>query len=318
MNTMLAHGRELLYLPAGWIIALPLAGIARFFAEHFSVTGGNVCRLIARGFAILTFCVSAVLLGLLLWNNCPRRPTALDVLGVFVACFLPACVAYGPAIVLAVLALRTTRRLPKPVTHPECGKCGYNLTGNVSGTCPECGSSVSNAKRPQEHGWRTWRWGERSSGTQLMVGGEREQIRVFLVGSYRDTLEIYITPRDSAGLTLLVDAFLSLAERRSNLVKLFDLPNIVSKGLEGLDLKLGPDELSPFRMEHMEATYTPGLQLTWIESAETWLDCHDKVKMLLEPGAAGHQNLECGYETVIVSFGEESYSATPACSPRQP
>ena len=23
--------------------------------------------------------------------------------------------------------------------EPECGQCGYNLTGNVSGRCPECG-----------------------------------------------------------------------------------------------------------------------------------------------------------------------------------
>jgi hypothetical protein len=24
-----------------------------------------------------------------------------------------------------------------------CAKCGYNLTGNVSGICPECGSRIS-------------------------------------------------------------------------------------------------------------------------------------------------------------------------------
>ena len=25
---------------------------------------------------------------------------------------------------------------------PHCAKCEYNLTGNVSGTCPECGTSI--------------------------------------------------------------------------------------------------------------------------------------------------------------------------------
>jgi uncharacterized paraquat-inducible protein A len=25
----------------------------------------------------------------------------------------------------------------------QCTTCGYNLTGNVSGTCPECGTSIS-------------------------------------------------------------------------------------------------------------------------------------------------------------------------------
>ncbi len=31
------------------------------------------------------------------------------------------------------------RRLPKP---GHCVKCGYDLTGNVSGQCPECGEKV--------------------------------------------------------------------------------------------------------------------------------------------------------------------------------
>lgn len=28
-----------------------------------------------------------------------------------------------------------------------CGNCGYNLTGNVSGVCPECGAAIS----PRQH-----------------------------------------------------------------------------------------------------------------------------------------------------------------------
>ncbi|MCH8805988.1 MAG: hypothetical protein IH986_07860 [Planctomycetes bacterium] len=27
-----------------------------------------------------------------------------------------------------------------------CRQCGYNLTGNVSGRCPECGSDVRSAR----------------------------------------------------------------------------------------------------------------------------------------------------------------------------
>ncbi len=30
----------------------------------------------------------------------------------------------------------------------HCVQCGYNLTGNVSGICPECGASASDARRP--------------------------------------------------------------------------------------------------------------------------------------------------------------------------
>ncbi|HWL92542.1 MAG TPA: hypothetical protein VNT79_03325 [Phycisphaerae bacterium] len=29
------------------------------------------------------------------------------------------------------------------IDHPICAECGYNLTGNVSGICPECGSSIT-------------------------------------------------------------------------------------------------------------------------------------------------------------------------------
>jgi hypothetical protein len=29
-----------------------------------------------------------------------------------------------------------------PTPHGRCRKCGYNLTGNMSGICPECGTRV--------------------------------------------------------------------------------------------------------------------------------------------------------------------------------
>jgi hypothetical protein len=40
---------------------------------------------------------------------------------------------------LLVIAIRRGRG-PKP---GHCRKCGYNLTGNVSGVCPECGEKAS-------------------------------------------------------------------------------------------------------------------------------------------------------------------------------
>jgi hypothetical protein len=50
----------------------------------------------------------------------------------------------GPALLFAVmpafwLALRMTRR---PADRTSCGNCGYNLTGNTSGVCPECGEAI--------------------------------------------------------------------------------------------------------------------------------------------------------------------------------
>jgi hypothetical protein len=42
------------------------------------------------------------------------------------------------AVPTAVLWWRDRRRIPPG----HCRKCGYNLTGNLSGVCPECGEKV--------------------------------------------------------------------------------------------------------------------------------------------------------------------------------
>ncbi|MCH7813714.1 MAG: hypothetical protein IID40_06800 [Planctomycetes bacterium] len=42
-----------------------------------------------------------------------------------------------PGVVVAVLI---ARRRPYPRGH--CRRCGYDLTGNESGLCPECGKAV--------------------------------------------------------------------------------------------------------------------------------------------------------------------------------
>ena len=35
----------------------------------------------------------------------------------------------------------------------RCQKCGYNLTGNVSGVCPECGTSIQKKRFPNRSSW---------------------------------------------------------------------------------------------------------------------------------------------------------------------
>jgi predicted Zn-ribbon and HTH transcriptional regulator len=39
----------------------------------------------------------------------------------------------------AILFRRDRRRFPPS----HCQRCGYDLTGNMSGVCPECGLAVS-------------------------------------------------------------------------------------------------------------------------------------------------------------------------------
>lgn len=54
----------------------------------------------------------------------------------FLAGFLPVL-----AVGLAYAVARWLHRRRCPPGH--CQKCGYNLTGNVSGRCPECGTLIA-------------------------------------------------------------------------------------------------------------------------------------------------------------------------------
>jgi hypothetical protein len=57
---------------------------------------------------------------------------------------------WGAAIAIGCLVgwrtHRTNRRL---ANSSHCRQCGYDLTGNVSGRCPECGERIEN-ERPVE------------------------------------------------------------------------------------------------------------------------------------------------------------------------
>ncbi len=46
-----------------------------------------------------------------------------------------------PLVALVLLAWALRKR-SQPVPLGSCENCGYNLTGNTSGTCPECGNTI--------------------------------------------------------------------------------------------------------------------------------------------------------------------------------
>jgi len=51
------------------------------------------------------------------------------------------------ALTISIVSLILAYR--KPIAdHPICRNCGYNLTGNTSGICPECGAPASPASAP--------------------------------------------------------------------------------------------------------------------------------------------------------------------------
>ena len=46
------------------------------------------------------------------------------------------------SLVFAILPLLRFSRVLRPTPKGLCSACGYNLTGNISGTCPECGTKI--------------------------------------------------------------------------------------------------------------------------------------------------------------------------------
>ncbi len=57
----------------------------------------------------------------------------------YVAVHMPLWIPFAATALPACLLWRLDRRR-YPKGH--CRKCGYNLTGNVSGRCPECGEAI--------------------------------------------------------------------------------------------------------------------------------------------------------------------------------
>jgi hypothetical protein len=49
----------------------------------------------------------------------------------------------GIAFLVAAAAVRTMWRRHHPLPRGHCETCGYNLRGNRSGRCPECGTAIT-------------------------------------------------------------------------------------------------------------------------------------------------------------------------------
>jgi hypothetical protein len=71
-------------------------------------------------------------------DNYPPPPPELrrsqDLLGI---------VLIGGGVAMGILAALRKLRSNQPTESSLCQKCGYNLTGSVSGVCPECGQKLN-------------------------------------------------------------------------------------------------------------------------------------------------------------------------------
>ena len=129
-----------IYDAAGWEVFFPMFLIPAgwpFAAGHVLLWLGAVCLAKMRWRAAMILGVSAALVSLL-WMS------VVPISGPYVL---------GPGFKIASMcALAVAGLLGKlwygrkfPPGH--CVKCGYNLTGNVSGRCPECGTHARRNRR---------------------------------------------------------------------------------------------------------------------------------------------------------------------------
>lgn len=122
---------------AGSILALPLYGAGAFVGAILTAQAGYVVGAAGKERGWPSWVVAASCFG--------PSVGALGlgfVLGGTIGSLLAACIGLmvgtAASIVLAGFIEHGLRPGPD-----HCQRCGYNLTGNVSGACPECGAVVS-------------------------------------------------------------------------------------------------------------------------------------------------------------------------------
>ena len=89
-------------------------------------------RTVLRGIAMVWgyLCVALIL------SELTHRPHIRDV---SIIAMIALCFVFG-VVVWPMVRQRERERLAKA---GRCARCGYDLTGNTSGICPECGTTVS-------------------------------------------------------------------------------------------------------------------------------------------------------------------------------
>lgn len=158
------HWREALAAVAPFVLLLPLLTLT---AQWTSISIGWfsadlmkwLVQVLGRGFIRLVFDLPNFAVSIVagLAFGIANRERALRLawffgIGMFVAqtvsAFLPnrsewyLCLFNLAHVVLPVAAAAALLRLSQVKPPGFCQKCGYDLTGNVSGVCPECGTGV--------------------------------------------------------------------------------------------------------------------------------------------------------------------------------
>ncbi len=133
---------------------LPLAQLADVFDFDFIASIGLKSPIVGIivGWALVgiparridwRLCLYYYLVALILWVVAvtANLVAGANSIFAFTLCPLYLVILSGP--IIGLIAATSPCRLRSRYPSGHCQSCGYNLTGNVSGRCPECGQSMS-------------------------------------------------------------------------------------------------------------------------------------------------------------------------------
>jgi hypothetical protein len=106
-----------------------------------------------RAFFVCWLILSLLLAMTLVFGPPNRGPQTLADLLLCVGALLLVSLYMAPAtavisFLIAAVATKPLAGLPFSATAPRCSACDYNLTGNTTGICPECGTPATTPAPP--------------------------------------------------------------------------------------------------------------------------------------------------------------------------
>lgn len=126
-GAVLAYPFSFFGAPAGAIYGAPMGLLVG------SLAGAREWTSLSIGIACGSQLVGALVLGLgMTWVDPRSAPFDHAVAGMLGGGVV--------GIILAEILQQMASRSRRPIDGTPCSRCGYNLRGNVTGTCPECGT----------------------------------------------------------------------------------------------------------------------------------------------------------------------------------
>jgi hypothetical protein len=132
---------RLLAQTAGFLASMCLCGLAPLLVVHCHYHVGPEHEGFRRRFRVVLSTVTALGCAILVSYG-GLRVRSLDLGSALVFGVGGGMVTHLMGLIVSGLADLFLKRLRRFVNPQECRTCGYDLTGNTSGTCPECGTSV--------------------------------------------------------------------------------------------------------------------------------------------------------------------------------